>query len=74
MTSSQQAYAYVEGLIDKADSYFAMKICDMAIDHYGKCFTELKMQKKDLIDKRFDRWHELFTKPNIQIKNQNNEP
>lgn len=66
MTSSKQAYDYVDGLIDKADSYFAMKICDMAIEHYGKCFTELKMQKKDLIDKRFDKWHDLFQKPKIQ--------
>lgn len=74
MTSSQQAYSFVVHLIGRADSYFAMKICDEAIDHYGRCFTELKAQKKELIDLRCDRWFELFQKPNIKIKNQNNEP
>lgn len=73
MTSSIQAYQYVCYLIDRADSYFAMKICDQAINHFGVCFTELKKQKGELIDRKCDRWHELFNKPNIQIKNQNHD-
>ncbi len=74
MTSSLQAYRYVQTMIAEADTYFAFKCVDNCINHFGICFTEMKAMKSELIDLRCDRWRDIFQKPNIQIKTPNNEP
>lgn len=73
MTSSKQAYDYVLKMVNEADTYFAFKCVDNCIAHFGVCFTELKAMKSELIDARCDKWRDVFSKPNIQIKNQNND-
>lgn len=73
MTSSQEAYDYVATMIEQADTYFAFKCVDYCIEHYKSCFPLLIQLRKNLIDARHDKWTETFQKPNIQIKNQNNE-
>lgn len=73
MTSSQQAYHYILSMVNNADNYFAFRCIDLALEEYKACFPELRAMRSELIDARHDKWSEM-RKPNIQIKNQNNEP
>lgn len=72
MTSSAEAYNYVLASIEMADSYFAFRCIEFMIEEFGKCFTEYKREKRDLIDAKCDRWAIVFPKYPT-LKNQDNE-
>lgn len=69
MTSPMQAYHFILDSIKRADTYFAFKCVDYNLEHFKSCFPEMRAMRSELIDARHDKWAEIFTKPNIQIKN-----
>lgn len=72
MQPNEQAFSYIEAMINSANTYFAFRCIDLAIDEFKTCYTQDRVMRGELIDARHDRFFDVFKKPNIQIKPQTN--
>jgi len=59
-TPLQQAYGYTVKLIDETNCYWSFHVVDLAIECFSRSFPEQVGMKKQLIDLRADRYHEMF--------------
>jgi hypothetical protein len=62
LTPLTQSYGYVVKMIDECNCHWAFYAVDLAITLFGTTFPEQSGMKKQLIDLRADKWHEMFTK------------